>query len=209
MTATPSSPILSAALRKAELRRAALAARDGLSEAARVATADAIAATDALPILPAGTVVAGYFPIRSEIDPRPLLRRLACLGARLVLPAVGADGETLAFRAWREEDALVAASFGLQEPAASAEAIDPDVLVMPLSAFDGAGNRIGYGKGHYDRALVRLEAVKPRLAIGLAHSCQRVERVPAEAHDRPLDLILTEAGAIVPVPVSPNRALTE
>jgi 5-formyltetrahydrofolate cyclo-ligase len=203
MTTMPSSPPPSAALAKAELRRAALAARDGLAAEARadgaVAIAEVVAAA-ALPLLPAGTVVAGYYPIRSEVDPRPLMRRLAALGARLALPAVGADGETLTFRLWCEGDGLVAAAFGLREPVASAEAVDPDVLVMPLAAFDGAGNRIGYGKGHYDRALARLDAAKPRLAIGLAFACQRVDRVPAEAHDRPLDLVLTETGAIVPAP---------
>ena len=201
MTATPSTSDIDPN-GKAALRRAALAARDAVPVEARTRAAEVIAATDALPLLPAGTVVAGYFPIRSEIDPRPLMRRLAARGARLVLPAVGADGETLTFRAWREGETLVAASFGLQEPPASAEAIDPDVLLMPLSAFDGRGQRIGYGKGHYDRAIERLEAVKPRLKIGLALSCQEVARVPAEAHDRPLDLILTEAGAIVPAAVT-------
>ena len=201
MTATPptSSPDLPD---KASLRRGALAARDALAADARAGAAEAIAATDALPLLPAGTVVAGYFPIRSEVDPRPLMRRLEARGARLVLPVVGADGETLTFRAWREGDSLVAAAFGLREPKADAEAIDPDVLLMPLAAFDRTGDRIGYGKGHYDRAIERLEAVMPRLKIGLAFSCQEVARVPAEAHDRPLDLILTEAGAIVPAAVT-------
>jgi len=183
---------------KAELRRAALAARDALSPEARAVAADAVAATEALPLLPAGTVVAGYHPIRSELDPRPLMRRLAALGARLVLPADGADGETLEFRLWREGERLVAAAFGLSEPAVEAPVADPDVLLMPLAAFDDRGDRIGYGKGHYDRALERLERDKPRLKIGLAFSRQRVDRVPAEPHDRRLDLVLTEAGAIVP-----------
>ncbi|NLH82053.1 MAG: 5-formyltetrahydrofolate cyclo-ligase [Phyllobacteriaceae bacterium] len=185
-------------LSKAELRRAALSARDALTPETRAAAAEVVAATEALPLLPAGTVVAGYFPIRSELDPRPLMRRLVALGALPALPAVGADGETLTFRLWREGDALVAAAFGLSEPPADAPAVDPDVLLMPLAAFDAKGDRIGYGKGHYDRALERLEREKPRLKVGLAFSCQRVDRVPAEPHDRPLDLVLTEAGAIVP-----------
>ncbi|MCE1237566.1 MAG: 5-formyltetrahydrofolate cyclo-ligase [Hyphomicrobiales bacterium] len=197
MTATTSDH--SSSPSKADLRRRALAARDATTPAHREAAARAIAATDALPILPAGTVVAGYFPIRSEIDPRPLMRRLVACGALTALPAVGADGETLTFRLWREGEALVAAGFGLSEPSAEAEAVDPDVVLLPLSAFDRRGERIGYGKGHYDRAIERLEAIRPLLKVGLAFAAQEVARVPSEPHDRPLDLILTEAGAIVPL----------
>jgi len=196
---TETSPSLAPlAAAKAELRRAALACRDGLDPEARRLGAEALARSDALPAIAPGTVVAGYFPIRSEIDPRPLMRRLATAGARLALPVVGEDRVTMVFREWREGDELVPASFGLSVPPAGAIALEPDVLLMPLAAFDAAGHRIGYGKGHYDRALDRLESRRPRLKIGLAFACQRVDGVPAEAHDRRLDLILTETGAITP-----------
>lgn len=194
MTATPSAT----ASLKDTLRRAALARRDGLDASSREAAAEALAADPAMPVLPAGTIVAGYFPIRSEIDPRPLMRRLSASGAQLALPVVMGDGESLVFRLWREGEALERASFGLSVPPASAPMVEPDVLLVPLAAFDGLGHRIGYGKGHYDRALARLDADRRRLAIGLAFSIQRVDEVPAEPHDRPLDLILTEAGAIRP-----------
>jgi 5-formyltetrahydrofolate cyclo-ligase len=194
MTATPSA----LAALKDTLRRAALARRDGLDAATREAAAEALAIDPAMPTFSAGTIVAGYFPIRSEIDPRPLMRRLSAAGARLALPVVMGDGESLVFRPWREGEALERASFGLSVPPASAGVVDPDVLLVPLAAFDRGGHRIGYGKGHYDRALARLDAGRRRLAIGLAFSTQRVDEVPAEPHDRPLDLILTEAGAIRP-----------
>ena len=197
MTETPPS-LAPLAAAKADLRRVALARRDGLDPEARHLGAEALARSDALPAIAPGTVVAGYFPIRSEIDPRPLMRRLATAGVRLALPVVGDDRVTMVFRVWHEGDALEPASFGLSVPPARAGEVEPDVLLMPLAAFDGAGHRIGYGKGHYDRALDRLESRRPRLKIGLAFACQRVDGVPAEAHDRRLDLILTETGAITP-----------
>ncbi len=180
------------------MRRAALARRDALPAAARTAAAERLATfADALDIA-AGTIVAGYLPIRSEIDPRPLMRRLAERGLRLALPVVEADGETMHFRAWTEGAPTEPARFGLTVPADGATIVEPTVLLMPLAAFDAAGHRIGYGKGHYDRALARLEAGTPCLKIGLAFAIQRVDAVPAEGHDRRLDLILTEAGPIRP-----------
>jgi len=175
-----------------------LAARDALPPETRADAADRLAAlADAIAPAP-GTIVAGYMPIRSEIDPRPLMAALAARGARLCLPVVAADRETLIFREWRDGAALEPASFGLSVPGADAAELAPDVLLLPLAVFDDAGNRIGYGKGHYDRALARLEAAGPRRKIGLAFALQRVDAVPAEPHDRPLDLILTEDGPRVP-----------
>ncbi len=198
MTDLPTPPT------KADLRRTALAARDRLDASAREAAARRLAAeADAV----AGSIVAGYFPIRSEIDPRPLMARLEARGARLCLPAVEADGETLSFRAWSLGAPLEPAAFGLSVPPAEAERLDPDVLLMPLAAFDDRGERIGYGKGHYDRALARLERDRPVVKIGLAFACQRVEAVPAEPHDRRLDLVLTEAGPLVPRPPRPPEPM--
>jgi 5-formyltetrahydrofolate cyclo-ligase len=183
---------------KTLLRRAALVRRDALCEAARRTAAERIA--DAIADLPiaSGTVVAGYLPIRSEIDPRPAMRRAAAIGAILALPAVLADGVSMEFRRWSFGDPLEEAEFGLRVPPAAAGTVVPDVVLMPLAAFDDAGRRIGWGKGHYDRALMRLERTHRCMAIGLAFTVQRVSGVPDEPHDRRLDLILTEEGPIRP-----------
>ena len=183
---------------KIALRRAALARRDALTPEARAGAAATLADLVAGLDLPKGAIVSGFWPIRSEIDPRPAMARLAARGHSLALPVILADGETMVFRRWREGDALVSAGFGLSEPGPEAEEVAPRVMLVPLAAFDRRGDRIGYGKGYYDRTIERLEACGPRLKIGLAFAVQEVARVPAEPHDRRLDLILTEAGAIRP-----------
>lgn len=185
-------------LRKDALRRLALARRDALSLAARARAAERLVELIGGLDLPAAAVVAGFWPIRSEIDPRPALEMLAARGHALALPVVLADRRVMIFRRWRPGEALIAAPFGLSEPGIDAAEVDPDVLLMPLAAFDRRGQRIGYGGGYYDRALERLERTTAPLKIGLAHGVQEIERVPDEPHDRRLDLILTEAGVIVP-----------
>jgi 5-formyltetrahydrofolate cyclo-ligase len=183
---------------KAALRRTALARRDALPVEVRARAAEELAALVAGLDLPAGAIVSGFWPIRSEIDPRPAMALLAARGHGLALPVILADGETMIFRRWRADDTLVSAGFGLSEPGPEAQEVAPEVMLVPLAAFDRKGDRIGYGKGFYDRAIERLEARGPRLKIGLAFATQEVDRVPAEPHDRRLDLILTEAGPIVP-----------
>jgi 5-formyltetrahydrofolate cyclo-ligase len=183
---------------KADLRRAALARRDRLAVEMRAAAAERIADLVAGLDLTRRAIVAGFWPIRSEIDPRPAMARLAARGHALVLPALLGDGVTMVFRRWVPGEPLAAAAFGLSEPPATAVEADPQVLLMPLAAFDDRGGRIGYGGGFYDRALERLERSHPVRRIGIAFSTQRVDRVPEEAHDRRLDLILTEEGPIVP-----------
>lgn len=183
---------------KADLRRAALARRDRLAVEVRAAAAERIADLVAGLDLAPRAIVAGFWPIRSEIDPRPAMVRLAAKGHSLVLPALLGDGVTMVFRRWMPGEPLVAAAFGLSEPPATAAEVEPQVLLMPLAAFDDRGGRIGYGGGFYDRALERLERSHPVLRIGIAFSTQRVDRVPEEVHDRRLDLILTEEGPIMP-----------
>ena len=183
---------------KADLRRAALTRRDGLAAELRAAAAVRIADLAAGLDLPPGAVIAGFWPIRSEIDPRPAMARLAARGHPLALPTLTGDGVTMVFRRWAPGERLVPAAFGLSEPPATAAEVDPQVLLMPLAAFDDRGGRIGYGGGFYDRALERLERSHPVRRIGIAFSTQRVDRVPEEAHDRRLDLILTEDGPIEP-----------
>ena len=177
---------------KADLRSAALAKRDALSDKQRAAAAKALAGRG-LPIqIAQGAVVAGYSPIRNEIDPFPLMRTLAAQGARLALPAVMARGKSLAFRAWSVDDRLTQGPLGILEPSPAAAEVIPDIVLLPLAAFDRAGHRVGYGAGHYDFTLAHLRKVKPVVAIGLAFALQEIELVPALSHDVALDYVLTE-----------------
>ena len=177
---------------KADLRAAALARRDALSDEQRAAAAQAIARRG-LPVeLKAGAVVSGYSPIRSEIDPTPLMQALAGLGAKLALPAISARGQSLKFRAWHVGDRLMSGPLGILEPSPAAAEIIPDIVLVPLAAFDRAGHRIGYGAGHYDRTLAQLRKSRAVTAIGIAFAAQEVASVPALQHDVALDYVLTE-----------------
>jgi 5-formyltetrahydrofolate cyclo-ligase len=177
---------------KADLRAAALAARDGLSSKQRTTAALALARRG-LPVEVArGVIVSGYSPIRSEIDPAPLMQSLAAKGARLALPAVLARGKSLAFRAWSPNDRLLLGPLGILEPSPAAAEVVPDIMLVPLAAFDRLGHRIGYGAGHYDHTLAHLRKTKPVTAIGLAFAAQEIDAIPALQHDVALDYVLTE-----------------
>jgi 5-formyltetrahydrofolate cyclo-ligase len=180
---------------KADLRAAALAARDALSEAQRAAAAAAIAKRGLPFEIKPGKVVAGYSPIRGEIDPAPLMQKLAAKGALLALPVITARGQSLRFRAWHPHDRLLPGPLGILEPSPAAAEIVPDIVLVPLAAFDRAGHRIGYGAGHYDRTLAHLHKSKGFAAIGVAFSGQEVATVPALQHDVALDYVLTETKA--------------
>ena len=184
--------VLRAGQSKSDLRAAALAARDALSSEQRAAAAQAAAARGLPFEIVSGTVVSGYSPIRSEIDPVPLMRALAAEGARLALPAVMARGKSLAFRAWSPNDRLMLGPLGILEPSPAAAELVPDIMLVPLAAFDRAGHRIGYGAGHYDFTLAHLRKGKAITAIGLAFAAQEIAAVPALAHDVALDYVLTE-----------------
>jgi 5-formyltetrahydrofolate cyclo-ligase len=177
---------------KAILRTAALAARDALSIEYRAAAAQAIAARG-LPIeITPGTVVAGYSPIRSELDPIPLMQKLAAQGAQLALPVITARDQPLKFRAWTPGDTLQRGPLGIFEPPPDAAEIIPGILLVPLAAFDRAGHRIGYGAGHYDRTFEQLRKLQAVTAVGVAFAVQEIEAVPAFPHDVALDYVLTE-----------------
>jgi len=139
-----------------------------------------------------GPVVSAYWPIGSEIDPRPLMHRLKGLGAEIVLPRV--EGEGLVFRQLESEASLVPGGFGLMEPSPEALEMRPTLILLPLLGFDVEGNRLGYGKGHYDRAIAGLRAEGRAFLCGLAHDAQRVTSVPTEPHDVPLDWVVTPGG---------------
>ena len=180
---------------KSDLRTAALAAREALSAEQRAAAAQALAARGLpLEIVP-GIIVSGYSPIRGELDPVPLMRQLAERGAQLALPAVMARGKSLAFRAWSPSDRLMLGPLGILEPSPAAAEMIPDIMLVPLAAFDRAGHRIGYGAGHYDFTLAHLRKIKLITAIGLAFAAQEIEAVPALSHDVALDYVLTETEA--------------
>jgi len=141
-----------------------------------------------------GNIVSGFWPIRSEMDTRPLLFALRERGLKLCLPVVMSKTEII-FRAFEREAPLMETGFGTYGPTEEAETMDPDILLVPLSAFDAKGDRIGYGAGFYDRAIAKLQAKgrSPKL-VGVAFDCQEVPEVPTEPHDKPLEAVLTESG---------------
>jgi len=177
---------------KATLRKEVLARRKAMAVTDRIERGLQLVDHAGDLQLPAGAIVAGFWPIRDEIDPRPLLDRLRQMGHTLCLPVMVGPG--LIFRRLDRETELVPAGFGCMEPGPDAQELRPDVLLMPLAGFDGAGNRIGYGKAFYDTTITLLEKSGPLLKIGVAFAIQEVDRVPVEAHDRPLNGILTEQG---------------
>jgi 5-formyltetrahydrofolate cyclo-ligase len=178
---------------KADLRATALAKREALTGEQRSAAALAIAERGLPFELAPGTVVSGYSPIRNEIDPMPLMLKLAAHGARLALPTVTARGQSLIFRAWSPNARMVLGSLGIPEPSPAAAEVVPDLMLVPLAAFDRLGHRIGYGAGHYDHTFAHLRKSKAVIGIGLGFAVQEIEAVPALAHDVALDYVLTEA----------------
>lgn len=142
------------------------------------------------------SIVSGFFPIGSEIDPMPLMLQLRSLGHPLALPIVGEMGAPLIFRTWEPGDDMESGPYGIQEPRASAPKVTPALLLVPLLAFDRRGYRLGYGGGFYDRTLAQLNATGKPLAVGLAYAVQEVEAVPVADYDQPLNWIITEREAI-------------
>lgn len=180
---------------KRELRKQALARRDSLEVSWRVDASLAMAETLLSRIeFEPGSVVSGFWPMRSEVDVRPMMFGLAEKGARLCLPAL-LDKTIMVFRELVRGEPLVDMGLGTFGPGEEAEVLDPVLMLVPLAAFDGRGHRIGYGAGYYDRAIERLHAkgFQPRL-IGIAFDCQQVESVPDEPHDVIISELLTESG---------------
>jgi 5-formyltetrahydrofolate cyclo-ligase len=180
---------------KADLRAEALAKRDALPPDMRAAAADAVAMR-AFPVAVAGKIVSGFMPMRTEINPVPLMRKLAGAAARLALPAIAGRGKPLIMRAYNFGDELARAQWGIREPKPEAPEVAPDILLVPLAAFDRAGHRIGYGAGYYDMTISGLRARKLVLAVGLAFAAQEIREVPATPRDARLDLVLTERETI-------------
>ncbi|MGX9965668.1 5-formyltetrahydrofolate cyclo-ligase [Roseomonas sp. F4] len=182
-------PDLLAAL-KAQARKAALTRRAACDPAlgARLTTH---LLRDCPP--PPGAIVAGFWPMGAEIDIRPLLLALHEKGHRIALPVTPRRGNPLHFRAWAPGDTLAPGPMGTRHPGPEAPPLTPDWLLVPLLAFDRAGQRLGYGGGYYDRTLAALPSAT---AIGVAYACQEVDEVPVGVDDAPLAAIVTEGGVI-------------
>lgn len=192
----PTDPIAAKKLARAHQVMVRCAACAQAGEAA----AQALAALAPRLDLVAGTVVAGYWPMGDEIDPRPLMNALAAQGCALALPVVTAPAMPLEFRAYTVGDALEPGPHGTVHPAAAAPPRLPRVLLVPLLAFDRGCFRLGYGGGYYDRTLEKLRKNAQVRAIGLAFAAQEVAAVPRDGHDQRLDAIATECGLITPKP---------
>jgi 5-formyltetrahydrofolate cyclo-ligase len=181
---------------KKHVRREATSRRDALPSNMRRAASEALAAREFPREIAPGTVVSGFMPMKSEINPLPLMRKLLDAGATLALPAVAGRGKPLIMRVWQWGEPLWPGLWGIREPKAEAPEVEPDILLVPLLAFDRSGHRIGYGAGYYDSTIAQLRARKPITAIGLAFAAQEIPVVPVTERDARLDLVLTEREAI-------------
>lgn len=141
-----------------------------------------------------GSVVAGYWPMRSELDPRPTLSALSARGCRIALPTVIGEAQPLVFRAWDSDEKLEDGPYGTMQPGGDADVVEPQLLLVPMLAFDRAGRRLGYGGGFYDRTLAALRGRFAVQAIGIAYADQEIPAVPAGPEDARLDGVVTERG---------------
>lgn len=141
-----------------------------------------------------GVPLAGYMPIRTEITPLAAMAEAAAHG-RVGVPVIDGAGRPLKFSRWEPDDALKDGPFGAKTPLED-DFFDPEILIVPLVAFDLAGGRLGYGGGYYDRTLQVLRAKQGILAIGFAFGAQQVDELPLEDTDQPLDMIVTENGVL-------------
>jgi 5-formyltetrahydrofolate cyclo-ligase len=176
----------------AKLRRAEAAA------SSRLAAAEAVSerVAELLSGFPKATVVAGYWPIGTELDVRHTLSHLDLIGFGCALPVVVAKGEPLTFRTWTPQVLMERSGLGILAPASTVPEVDPDVLLVPLLSFDRAGYRLGYGAGFYDRTLERLRRSKRVTAVGIGFAAQEVDSVPRDQYDQPLDWLVTERFAL-------------
>lgn len=186
---------------KTRIRATARADRDALSSGLGVAAAAGVAArfmsTAALVAhTGVGTSISGYMPIGSEIDPQTLMAQLSARGSTLCLPDTNTPDAPLNFRRWNFGDDLRPGNYGIPVPAGDADDIRPDLLLVPMLAFDRGGHRLGYGGGYYDRTIAALGAEKTITTVGLAFSGQVRDDLPVGPHDMRLDWIVTESAAL-------------
>ncbi len=141
--------------------------------------------------------VSGFWPIKNEPSTLPLLETLSGRGIVTSLPVMVGRDQPLTFRAWRPGEPLAEVQMKIKEPPPEAPEVLPDLLFVPLAAFDRQGGRLGYGAGYYDRTLAKLRALKTITAVGVAFGVQELLEIPQEPHDEPLDYVLTERNLII------------
>jgi 5-formyltetrahydrofolate cyclo-ligase len=191
VTSPPAPPEIKLKLRQDALRRRSSAHSRLKAGAGEIVRGLGLELIGQLP----GGIVSGYFPIRDEIDPVPLLTGLIESGRQIALPVLVAKATPLIFRSWKPGETLETKTFGLREPLPSVPAVLPDILLVPVAAFDSAGFRIGYGGGYYDRTLDLYHRTNRKItAIGLAYDEQEVPQFPHEPHDQRLDYLITPTG---------------
>ena len=191
--AVPSTDLMTIANEKKILRQSARATRARLAVEQPYFAPKLVSHAAALPLAPK-SIVAIYLALPGEADPAPLAQRLAGQGHTIAYPRVSSKTEALTFHTQPHGKTFVRGDFDVMEPAANWPRVTPDVLLVPLLAFDAQGYRLGYGGGYYDRTLEALRAAGKILAIGIAYAGQQVDTLPREAHDHPLDAIVTELG---------------
>jgi 5-formyltetrahydrofolate cyclo-ligase len=190
MTAPPASLLDD----KIQLRRTAFQRRAELAAGEAPASAGRAAAQQILKTIaiPSGARAAAYWPMGHELDPRPLIERLHAAGCAIGLPVIVSKGQPLVFRRWTPETRFVPGGFKTEVPEPGNPEILPEILIVPLLAFDRQGYRLGYGGGFYDRTLAKLRALHPVTAIGFAYAGQEVDAVPRADYDQRLDWLATE-----------------
>ena len=178
---------------KAVLRQTAHKRRAALSDKLRAeASGQAVECFLDKVQFPEKAKVALYWPMGDELDCRGLITALRKRGCQICLPAITAPDRPLVFRLWVGGEELQSGPFGTREPEKNAPETIPDIIVLPLLGFDEQGNRLGYGKGYYDRTIVLMD--KKPLLVGLAFSAQELEHIPASPLDVPLHMVVTEVG---------------
>lgn len=182
---------------KSEIRKKALTQRDQLTDTERAEYSRQIKSSFfELDIAP-DVITSAFLPIKTEVDLKELIKVMWVRNRSICLPFM-LDKENIEFRRFDEGTELIDNGFGTLAPSGASDVTEPDVMLVPLSAFDETGGRIGYGAGFYDRAIAKLlDKDKTPLLIGVAFACQQVDLVPCEEHDIPLDMILTENGLII------------
>ena len=179
---------------RAQANKARVEAHAAVGETAGLALAQA-----GLPVSRGDSeVVSGFFPFKNEITVLPLLAMLVSDGWTSCLPIVMGEGEALTFRTWMPGEPTRPGVWDIPIPLDAAAKVEPDILLVPMLAFDRQGFRLGYGGGYYDRTLAALRARKSVTAIGIAYSGQEIAEVPRGSWDEPLDWIMTERGAFRP-----------
>lgn len=182
---------------KAALRKRMMAQREALTAAERKLSALGVATLGLPPGLgdkPA--IVSSYWSIGAELDPGKLERRLISEGHRICLPCIQGKTEPMLFRLWQHGDPMRERKWGIREPIDPAPTVDPDILLVPLLAWDAQGYRLGYGGGYYDRTIQALRARKPVVVVGFAYDEQKVDAVPRLDYDERLDWMLTPSETI-------------